>query len=422
MNLLHILLFLVYTMLCCLFIKKSKQFAHSSIYGYVFIGIFLLRLVAGFVYAYIYSLHPYNLHSDTWSIFRSSLEEYEILLKDPVRFVQTTFVFKGDISYSNFTQGGSSYWNILKEVILVKFEAVLNLFSFGNYYVNLVIFSFLMLLGSNYFFKTLEKVYPDRPFVNLLLAFLVPSTVFWTSAIYKDGLLFFLLSIVCYQTIKWLEGKRKIFSYLLILGVSLAGLFLLRTYVALLVVPALFGWVLSEKTRVNPVLIFPAVYGFALALAMVMKFIHPAFDFPALIASWQEAFLRAPANSALPAKKLEPTFFGLLKNLPQSFNFAFLRPLLWENKGKQYLLFALELFLMQLLFIYSLFQRSAPDRRRLIFRLFCFSLAFTGCLFLGYTVHIIGALVRYRSIFFPFLFAAVVSELTVIRKRRATSN
>ncbi|MEO6932546.1 MAG: hypothetical protein ABI151_13015 [Chitinophagaceae bacterium] len=398
---------MVFTLLFCYLIRKNKQFDHPVISRGIFIGIFLLKIIAGLVYGYIYSQQAFVTSSDAWRVFHASLPEYRLLLHDPLTFLKTSFIFEGDISYSNFTQAGSSYWNILKEVIIVKFEALLDVFSFGNYYVNLVIYSFLVLIGNNLFFRTLGMVFKESPYLNLFAAFLVPSMVFWTSAVYKDGLLFILMAVICYSTMRWMSGNRSFLSWLFILIPALAGLFLLRTYLAALVIPALLAWIIAEKTGVAPLRIYLSVY---ILGGLAVFLLRPVFDITSLMASWQEAFLQLPANSAMPAKPLASGINGLIKNLPQSLNFAFLRPVLWENKGKQYLLFAFELLVMQLLFVISLFRGFSPDRRQLAFRLFCFCLAFTGCLFLGYTVNIIGALVRYRCIFYPFMFAAMLGK------------
>ena len=216
--------------------------------------------------------------------------------------------------------------------------------------------------------------------------------MFWTSAVYKDGLVFLLIAVICWQTMKWMRSRKNTPYYLLIIIPALAGLFLLRTYVPLLVIPPLIAWIIAEKSGIKPAWIFLGVYGVCALLVVTLKYISPALDAIRLVSVWQNAFLELPANSALPAAKLQPSLGGLIKNLPQSINFGLLRPLLWENKGLQYLPFAIELLAMQALFVFSLITAIRPTSRQAAFQLFCFCLAISACLFLGYTVHIIGAL------------------------------
>ena len=152
---LYIVLFILYTTLFCFFIIKAKAFRHPVISRGIFIACFLLKVLAGLIYGYIYSRQPYVTTSDAWQIFHGSLVEYNLFLHDPAGFFKTIFVFEGNTSFSNFSPTESSYWNVLKEVILIKFEGLLNLFSFGNYYVNMVIFNALIFLGSNAYLKRL---------------------------------------------------------------------------------------------------------------------------------------------------------------------------------------------------------------------------------------------------------------------------
>jgi hypothetical protein len=399
----QVALFCFYLLLFSFIIQRSKQYKHPMIGKPVFIGIFVLRVLAGIVYGYVYT----GRTSDAWGIFNASLLEYKILLTDPAEFMRTTFFFKGNLSLTNFTDGGTSYWNIIKEVLLVKFEAVLDVLSFGNYYVNVVIFCFLIMLGSNAFFRLLERNFSSRSYVNLFSAFLVPSTVFWTSAVYKDGILMALMFVIFWQTQKLLDRQQHLFRYLLITVLALSGLFFLRTYCALLIVPPVAAWIIVRQFnfRLWKVLSVGFLL-FLIALALV-RWAVPSMDPLQLLASWQHAFLELRANSALPAKPLEPDFRGLLTNLPQAMNAAFLRPLLWENKGLQYLPFAVELFVLQVLTLYVLIKRSTLTTLAAS----SLVLGLCGLLLIGYTVHIIGAIVRYRSIYMPFLFAAVLSAL-----------
>lgn len=409
MTALHVLLFLLYAVALSFLIKRNKS--HAVIPRNAFVVIFLARILAGIVYGYIYSRPAYVETSDAWRIFSASLNQYNLLLHDPWEFLRSSFIFKGDISLTNFTQTESSYWNILKEVLLVKFEALFNVFSFGNYYVNVVLYNFLMMQASFAFFKTLERNFAGRSSLNLFSAFLIPSVVFWTSAVYKDGLLMALMFVICWQTQQFLDQGKKTTRFLLIVIPCLAVLFFLRTYCAFLIIPALSGWIACEKLSASPGKVFGFLYALAFIFVVLTTWAYPELNPLKVISSWQQAFIELTANSSLPAKPLKPTVGGLISNFPQSFNFAYLRPLLWENKGLQYLAFAMELFILQALLIYMLIKRAAGGIRWSGFTMFSLFLSLSGLLFIGYTVNIIGALVRYRCIYLPFLFAAVLGTL-----------
>jgi hypothetical protein len=65
---------------------------------------------------------------------------------------------------------------------------------------------------------------------------------------------------------------------------------------------------------------------------------------------------------------------------------------------------ALEINLLTLLFIVFLFWRNKAHVDR-PFLYFCLFFSFSVLLSIGYTVNFLGAIVRYRSLVFPFLFA-----------------
>ena len=79
-----------------------------------------------------------------------------------------------------------------------------------------------------------------------------------------------------------------------------------------------------------------------------------------------------------------------------------MRPYLTENKMIFYLPLALEILLYEILFlIYIIFPVRKKDNNAFVY----FGIFFTISMFLiiGYTVPVLGAIVRYRSIYFPFL-------------------
>ena len=99
---------------------------------------------------------------------------------------------------------------------------------------------------------------------------------------------------------------------------------------------------------------------------------------------------------------LQPHFADYVKQLPRAVNHAFLRPYIWESGNILYLLPALEL--VAIFGILAAFLLYGPARVRFMPSLtFGIVVAFTMLLVLGYTVPILGALVRYRSLYIPFL-------------------
>jgi hypothetical protein len=122
----------------------------------------------------------------------------------------------------------------------------------------------------------------------------------------------------------------------------------------------------------------------------------------------QQSFIEIgkAGNSTINIQPLHPTFKSFLNNAPEALDHTLFRPYLTELNNVLYVPFALEILLFEILFLVFVFchKRMLPINALIYFCLF-FSLSMF--LITGYTVPIIGAIVRYRSIYFIFLLLPV---------------
>jgi hypothetical protein len=84
-----------------------------------------------------------------------------------------------------------------------------------------------------------------------------------------------------------------------------------------------------------------------------------------------------------------------------------MRPYVWELNNLLYIPFSVEILVFEILFLLFIFFRKKNIQiPPLIY--FCFFFSLTMFLIIGYTIPIIGAIVRYRSIYFIFLLTPIV--------------
>ncbi len=135
-----------------------------------------------------------------------------------------------------------------------------------------------------------------------------------------------------------------------------------------------------------------------------LKYISPALDFPKVIAQRQQEFIALKAHSEIKVNPLEPTVSGFIGALPQSVNNVLFKPLPGEGKKLIYIVNTLEIFAFWSLMLF-LFIRNRFRMQRAIDVLYWSQLLFAiaNLTIIGYIVPNIGALVRYRSIFLPWL-------------------
>lgn len=405
------LLFVGYLVLFAWIVTKTRFFIASGLTMPQLIIIFLLKVMAGILYGWIGVYYGEMAQMvDTWFYHYESLKEYHILQTEPKLFFTSLFHNTYDEGYTKFLASENSWWNDLKANFLIKILAVFNLATFGNYYVNVIFYCFLSMFGPIAIYRVMQDAFPDRKLPILLASFLVPSVLYWTSGVHKDGFIFTGLALAIYHIYFGLkEGRFSVFRILTIL-LGLTLVLALRNFLIIPVLPALFAWLLAGRLKRKPVLIFASVYTAFIILFFAAKFIHPRLNFPEEVVSRQEAFLKLGGGSAVTVNKLEPTATSFAANIPQAFTLSIIRPYPSDVRHLLSLAAAMEINFLLLLFVVFLFWRRKSSALT-PFLIFCICLSFSVLMMIGYTVNVLGAIVRYRSIVLSLLVIPMVAQI-----------
>lgn len=405
------LLFAAYLVLFAWLVTKTGFFKASGLTPSQLVIIFLLKVMAGILYGWIGVYYGEMAQMvDTWAYHYESLTEYHLLQSNPKLFFSNIFQNTYQDGYTKFLASENSWWNDLKGTFFVKTLAIFNLASFGNYYVNVIFYSFLSLFGPIAIYRVMMDVFPGRKLPVLLATFLVPSVIYWTSGLHKDGVIFVGLGIVIYHIYFGLkEGDFSVKRWLAILfGVLLV--LVLRNFLIIPILPALLAWVLSVRLKYKPWLIFSIVYILFITLFFTAKFIHPRLNFPEEVVARQEAFLKLGGGSAVPVNKMKPTFANFVFNSPQAFTLSTIRPYPSDVRHLLSLAAAAEINFLLLLFIaFLIWRRKGTPWSP--FLLFCVFFSFSVLMMIGYTVDVLGAIVRYRSIVLTLLVVPVLAQI-----------
>jgi hypothetical protein len=138
------------------------------------------------------------------------------------------------------------------------------------------------------------------------------------------------------------------------------------------------------------------------------RYIHPSLDFPAATVVKQKEFLKLRGGSAVPVRELTPNATSFLMNLPQSISLTLIRPYPSDVRHLLSLAAAVEINFLILLFLIFLVWHKHKMRQEPFIICILF-IAFGIVLMVGYTVNILGAIVRYRSIVLPFFVVPMVA-------------
>ena len=208
--------------------------------------------MAGIFYGWVgiyYGNHAQMV--DTWSYHYSGLQEYKLLFQNPSEYMVNLFHDPYSGGVFKFFGTEDSYWNDLKGNSFIKILSIFNIFSFGNYYTNVIFYSFISMFGPIAIYRVMNDVYPGKRWQLLVSVFLVPSFLYWTSGLHKEGLIFLGFSLVIFNC--YLGFKRKSFSLANILFIILGLLMVLvfRNFLIIIVIPALVAWFLAFKLRIT---------------------------------------------------------------------------------------------------------------------------------------------------------------------------
>ncbi|RYY45588.1 MAG: hypothetical protein EOO06_16205 [Chitinophagaceae bacterium] len=332
--------------------------------------------------------------------------EYKLLLSDPATFFKELVVsnYNGK-GYGNLFGSTGSFWNDLEQNLLAKGLAPFNFISQGNYYVNNLWFNFFGFFGHIALFRVFQHIYPKQKLLVLLGCFCIPTMLFYASCIGKDNVVFTSMGMYCFALYFYSKAgfTLKRFAWLLLF---FAVLLLMRNHIALLIIPPAAAFYYSSRRKLNPLPVFGAFITGILILLIVVPLLTPSINPASILSQKQADFLAiGQANSQIVTTPLEPTNAGLLKNMPEAINHGLLRPYLWEGQSMFTFLQGLELTIIILIVAGSFIQFIRSSGKQHIHSFVIVGIVFSVMVMLmnGYIVPNTHTLVRYRSLYLPFI-------------------
>lgn len=349
--------------------------------------------------------------ADTWNYHHNSLLEYQILQKNPHEYFTNLF-------YDPYTKDGldsffgskDSYWNDLKANVFTKLLSIFDIFSFGQYYVNVIFHVYIILFGPMAAYKVLINVFPDKRNIVLVSVFFIPSFFYWASGIHKEGLIFTGIALIIYHIYFAYKEKRLAFKRWLGIMLGLLILLLLRNFVLVLILPAMTAWLLANRWPKYSLSFFTTIYLSCAIIFFTSGYIDSRFDFPKAVVDKQQAFIKKIGNSSIPIEELEPTTISFLKNTPQAFSLAVLRPYPSDVRHLLSLAATVETeLILCLTLLFLLFRKPNTTQEKNILY-FCTFFSVSLLLAIGFSVNNLGAIVRYRSIIIPLVITIMAAQ------------
>lgn len=387
-----VILLLVYLVAITWMVSKTPFFLNSGLSG-KFLSIYFLFSTAIAIGHLWFAYHYFPGHGDMWAFFSEGVKLKNYLLQDYT-------LFRKEMRVDVYEQGVFTSGSFLVRIqyqFLSFIYMLFNFLSFSNNYINQVLFGFLLMFGKIGLYRTAKHIFPENLIGNLGFL-LLPGILFWTGPIHKEGMIYLAIGLIAFSLT--LFSPRKIILILL----AVLIIFITRNYVLVLSALAIvFSLIFFVKNYRFKALIEVGAILTGLGFLIFPQLFQPVFE--QVIIRKQE-FDSMEGNTRLPLISLEPNFKSFASQFPTAFLNGFLLPYPGQF-NPLYSLFTIEIYVILILMIagiiYSTSNKSIPGNKTPGFMGSFLIFGILGILVCGYTIPFAGALVRYRSIYLPFI-------------------
>jgi hypothetical protein len=377
---------------------------------------FVIKVLAAVVLTSIYTQYYGNrIDSDIFKYYDDGEVLFSALEDDPVLYLKLVTGIDGNDPQLNPYYAGTNFWykefdyGLFNENrTMIRFNAIVRLFSFGSVHVHNVFMAFLSLIGLCGIFKIFSTRFKGHKLVLLAAVFLVPSVLLWTSGVLKEGMVMFSMGLLFYALFRIREKHGLTVN--IPLALIMAGLlFFTKIYVFISIIPAFLMIVFPESLNAwKRWTAFFLLHIVLLVAAFNFHHVFPEYNLPEILSTKQNDFinmldLQENVGSRIEMTRLKPEFSSIAEQVPFAMYNSFCRPHVFEMHNMMAIPAALENLGILILLVLSLIfvRRKWPDANSLLM----FSLSFVLVLFIicGLTTPVLGALVRYKTPALPFL-------------------
>ncbi len=387
--------------------RKLKTGSSAGLSVFFVNAVFVIKCLLGFIYMYAHQ-KIYG-GGDSFEYAHDGLIIFNTLKTEPLKYLFLTFG-PNNLSYiPEFVAGeidAMGFWTITGSYTVVRFYALTFLFTFGNIYGSVVFMAFISTAGLVLLYRALHS-YASNFLMLKLVIFAIPSVMFWSSGIHKEGIVMAFTGLFIFSLTKLRQYHAGFGFYVLMILLASCALYFTRSYILLMLLPGVPAYLLCKKMKVSPVMIFLLVYAVSFILALFIRFNleHNRYTLLQSIYQKQREFVHSTqkGDSNIAVKNFEPRLRNLLTIAPEAAGITLVAPLLLSPMKNFQILFALEnivlLLLLLLLIIKTDYAGLIQNPMAVYFIIFSVSLI----TLIGIVVPNIGAIIRYRSMALLFI-------------------
>lgn len=296
--------------------------------------------------------------------------------------------------------------------LVVRFNALVRLFSFGYIHVHNIFMNFLSFLGLVALYKFfVHYIHPSKIQWLPWGVFLFPGLLFWGSGILKEGLMIFAFGTWVY----FCDKLIKKISYPSMFALVISGfiLVLLKPYNLIFFLPLQIGFYLGLHKNVwKKQFIYSLLILGIVSLGLIVSYVFPQYNVLEIIARKQNDFVNFTAEqgagSLIHTRYIQPKLWDMILFFPRGLFYVLTRPHIFEVYSPVVLMAAIENLLILFMTLYIVIK---PERSGLKNPLVYLSLWFVILVlgFIGLVTPLHGAFVRYKILALPFIWVMFIS-------------
>lgn len=283
----------IYIFLFTYIVWKSAFFSADGVPKSYFLGVFFLKIIVGIVlWEFYIVVYPIN---DAVGFYNSSKILHDLYFENREHFFKLFFGQEDDSLKPylvRLTGWEDGYLNLFinDSRTIIRYNTILQFFSFGVYHVHTIVSCFLSFVGLTLIYKSLLFFIKEKSKFLFIVIFLLPSVLFWSSMVFKESLVFIGLGLVLYHSRIGLQKSYSLSSVLYLL-LGLLFMFLIKPYLLFCVLPALFSNAIFIRLN-NPriVLVYLFLFSFLFFLVIAIHSLFPQHDLVKKLKDKQEIF------------------------------------------------------------------------------------------------------------------------------------
>ncbi|MDF1672438.1 MAG: hypothetical protein P1U41_02980 [Vicingaceae bacterium] len=416
------LISIVYFLVFCFIISRTKYFKDTIIPRHWFILLFSLKVVISIILTAIYT-HYYKDRetADIFKYFDDSKIMFDALGNNPIDYIKMLFGLDNDNIYfttkyyKNMGHWIRPYGNELfsDSHVIIRFNAFVRLFSFGFIQVHNIFINFITLSGLTAIYKAFKPYLVNKEKALFYSIALLPSLLFWGSGLLKEGLILFGFGFLTLHFFR----IHKQFNFISILAIIVSCLIITYTkfyLLAALIIP-LFGYTINKLLKKKSYVGYLISGLTILIITYILQHVNPNWNIVNIIANKQQTFSRfiieVETNSGFLLPELNNTI-SIIKNIPNALNNTLIRPYPWECKSPfVWLSLSENILILSLILIAFLFRKRNNNNYNIIYFSLIFSISLI--ILIGLTTPVFGAIVRYKIPAVLFLLIGLITILDI---------